>query len=571
LALGPELVFVQAADIAREFKDNKARRAGAGDLWMSVTFSRDRTLLFSWDPEFYGVCRATLSEIRELEGSSSSRPPLLDAIKSHIVGADLSEVSQMKRDRALKLEFRRAVGAGFFQTRRIVCELCGRYSNIILTDEDDRVIESAKHILPEKNRYRTIIPGHIYAPPPELDGISIDDTDPRDGKFPGDIAKLRGIGKPLREAMSKLPLDDIAGIIVFLKSMNAEPCYQVYPRDGNYVTVSPELLPGARVLDARDSLSAAREAVVIPLMRRRTEACKKKIRALLDAAERANERRAEEYAALASGTGEVEQLKRDGRLILANAHLIGRRAEYATLVEWTDEGPAERRLKLDPKKDAAGNAEALFAKYRRKKSAVAMADAMLPKLRQKEYELKEQRALLERNDDWSALFMMRRELEHPGNNGREKGATRENIYAGKAPHGRAEFTDDGAVIFWGLSAKGNRYVTFKLAKADDIWLHAQNIPGAHVLLRFEVKPDDETFDRMVRTAASCAVFYSGYRGSGGIRVDYAERRHVRAIQGGGAANVTYREFGTIMADASLWPRNPLLFSRVSRNPGQKIT
>jgi predicted ribosome quality control (RQC) complex YloA/Tae2 family protein len=487
-----------------------------------------------------------------LEGSSTLRPPLLDAIRSHIAGADLFEASQLRRDRVLKLEFRRAIGAGFFQTRFLVCEACGRYSNLIVTDEAGRVIESAKHILPEKNRYRAIIPGHIYAAPPEMDGVSVDNIDAPDGGFLRDIARVRGIGRPLGEAMGKLPLHDAAEIIGFLKNMDVPPCYQVYPRNGNYVTVSPKLLPDARVLNSSDSLSAARETVVIPLTRRRLASRKKKISSMLDAAERANEKRTGEYAALAAGTGEAEQLKRDGRLILANAHAILRRAESAVLTEWTDEGPVERRIRLDPEKDAAGNAEALFAKYRRKKSAAAMADAMLPKLRQKGYELKEQRALLERNDDWNTLAMMRYELERPAHKGHKTDRAGENIRAGKVPHGRAEFPDDGAVIFWGLSARGNRYVTFRLSKAGDIWLHAQNIPGAHVVLRFGVKPDEDTFERIIRTAASCAVFYSGYSGAGSVRVDYTERRHVRAIQGAGVASVTYKEFRTIMADASLW-------------------
>ncbi|MDR1137269.1 MAG: NFACT family protein, partial [Synergistaceae bacterium] len=528
MALGPELVFAQAIDITREFKDKRVRRANAGNSWISVAFSKDRVILFSWDPEFYGVCRVSPEEIREMEDSSTSRPPLIDAVKSHIVGADLFKASQIKRDRVLKLEFRRTIGAGFFQTRYLICEVCGRYSNIIVMNDDGRIIESAKHILPEKNRYRAIIPGHIYTSPPELDGISIDDIDAGAGEFPRDIVRLRGIGRPFCEAIKKLPLDDAARIIDFLKNMDLKPCYQVYPHDGNYVAVSAELLPGARALASSDSLSAARETVVIPLTRRRTEACKKKITSLLNTALRANEKKIGEYAALASGASEVERLKLDGRLILANAHVIRRRAESAALTEWTDEGPKDRKVTLDPKKDASGNAASLFAKYKRKKSALAAADAMLPKLYQKRYELNEQRVLLERNDDWNTLSMMSHELERPTHDVHKAGGERENPRFEKAPHRRADFPDDGAAILWGLSAKGNRYVTFRLSKADDIWLHAQNIPGAHVVLRFGVKPDEDTFRMMIQTAASCAVFYSGYRGTGSIRVDYTERRHVRA-------------------------------------------
>jgi predicted ribosome quality control (RQC) complex YloA/Tae2 family protein len=552
MAFGPELVFIQASEMTRGFRENRVRRANAGDLWMSLTFPGDATFMFSWDPEFYGVCHASPAEIRKMEDISVSRPPLLDAIKSHIVGADLFGASQLNRDRVLKLEFRRIIGAGFFQTRYLVCEVCGRYSNIILIGEDGLIIESAKHILPEKNRYRTIIPGHTYTPPPKLDGVSIDDIDLSSGEFSQNIGDLQGIGRPFCRVLEKLTRRAASEVIGFLKNMNAKPCYQVYPHDGNYVAVSPKPLPDARVLAADDSFSAARETVITPLMRRRTESRKKKITTLLDAIERSNEKRIAEYAALASGASETERLKIDGRMILENASAIPRHAISVTLTEWTDEGPLERTLKLDPGKDAIGNAESLFAKYKRKKSAAATAAAMLPKLYQKGYELKEQRILLERNDDWNTLSMMRLELERPARNTRKIGEARKNTRIERTPHRRAEFPDDGAVIFWGLSAKGNRYVTFKLSKADDIWLHAQNTPGTHVLLRFGVKPDEATFSRIIQIAASCAVFYSGYRGAGKTRVDFTERRHVRAIQGAGAANVTYKEFRTIMADSSLW-------------------
>ncbi|MDR1508590.1 MAG: hypothetical protein LBS53_03025, partial [Synergistaceae bacterium] len=93
MAFGPELVFFQAVDISREFAQQKVRRADAGDFWIVLTFSRDRSLLFSWHPESYGVCRVTPDEIREFEGAASFRPPILDAIRSHLVGADLRAAS----------------------------------------------------------------------------------------------------------------------------------------------------------------------------------------------------------------------------------------------------------------------------------------------------------------------------------------------------------------------------------------------------------------------------------------------------------------------------------------------
>jgi predicted ribosome quality control (RQC) complex YloA/Tae2 family protein len=271
----------------------------------------------------------------------------------------------------------------------------------------------------------------------------------------------------------------------------------------------------------------------------------------LNKLERANSKKIEEYEALASGGDEIERLKIEGQLILANAYAIRPRAESAVLVEWTEEGAEERLVSLDTDKDASANAEARFAKYRRKKRAVAAADAMLPKLYRERDEIREQRVLLECNDDLNTLNLMMDELGRPRSVSHARDATAKK-YADIAPHRKAEFSDAGAMLFYGLSAKGNRYVTFKAAKADDFWFHARGIPGAHVILRFNAAPDDETRARMTRIAASCAVFYSGARDSGGVKVDYALRRYVRAIQGEGTANVTYREFDTVIVDSSHW-------------------
>jgi predicted ribosome quality control (RQC) complex YloA/Tae2 family protein len=551
LAFGPELVSAQVAEIEREFARNRIRRVNAGNFWISLLFSRDRSLLISWDSECYGVCRVTPEEIRELENASATRPPVVDAIKSHIAGADLWASVQLNRDRVMKLEFRRVIGAGFFQTRYLICELCGRYSNVIVTDEENRVIEAAKHILPDENRYRTIAPGSVYVPPPPLRGISVDEIEISGDSMTDNIDDIAGIGKPVLNALKKLETEEIRVSLKFFKDIRGEALYQVISPPRNYVTLSCAALPGAVLLPAKDSLSAARFAVVSAMTNRAVSSCRKKISAVLDRSERSNSKKIAEYEALASGGDEIERLKTEGQLILANAYAIRARAESAALTCWTEDGAEERIVSLDPDKDALANAEARFAKYRRKKRAAAAANAMLPKLYRERDEIREQRVLLECNGDLNTLYMMMEELGRPRSPSGARGATTKKR-AAVAPHGKTEFSDDGATLFYGLSAKGNRYLTFKVAKAGDLWFHAQGIPGAHVILRFAAAPDDETRARMTRTAALCAAFYSGARNSGGVKVDYAPRRYVRAIQGGGAANVTYREFDTIIVDPSLW-------------------
>jgi predicted ribosome quality control (RQC) complex YloA/Tae2 family protein len=163
--------------------------------------------------------------------------------------------------------------------------------------------------------------------------------------------------------------------------------------------------------------------------------------------------------------------------------------------------------------------------------------------------------LLDCHGDLATLVAMRAEME----NAREKGRPGQKGQKGQKksaeslpPHGRLELGEPDVSIFWGLSAKGNHYVTFRLAKPDDLWLHAKDIPGAHVVLRFDRMPDEEAYGRAVRIAASCAARYSRAGSGGPVRVDFTERRYVRPIPGGGGAHVTYREFSTIAADPALW-------------------
>jgi predicted ribosome quality control (RQC) complex YloA/Tae2 family protein len=105
----------------------------------------------------------------------------------------------------------------------------------------------------------------------------------------------------------------------------------------------------------------------------------------------------------------------------------------------------------------------------------------------------------------------------------------------------------------GLSARGNRYVTFKQASGDDLWLHANEIPGAHVVIR-GVKGREALAGRedVLLFAASLAAAHSRAKDALSVQVDYTERRYVRAVPGPAAALVTYTNPGTVRADPGFW-------------------
>lgn len=561
MALGPELIFAVSGEVAKSFAQNKIRKVEAFDNWLSLTFSRDRILLFSWDSEFYGCPLASPDEIRELSHVAASKPPIINAVKSHLLGAELMDASAVNRDRVLSISFRRPVGAGVYQIKYLLFEASGRYSNLMILDENQKIIEAAKHIHPDTNRYRSTLPGSVYIPPPAINGIPIDRFELHGREALEKIDSITGIGKPLISAVRRTceePEADCGEIIAGLSFFKTAQTTQaqpevVYQTIGNYVTLFPVLLNGAVRLEVRDALEAARHCVVSPLLHRHLERLKKSLRAHLAQHAKINDRKIRESERLLADEAAAEQLLLYGKLILANAWAIPPRASEADLTEWTETGELQHRVSLDPQKDAPQNAERYFTKYKKKRAAIERAKKLLSGLYLERDELQEQEALLECHTSAATLLMMMEE-SMPEKHGKqpkgEKGAqAREQPLP---PHKRFQFDWANAALYIGLSAKGNHYLTFRLAKSGDTWLHAQNIPGAHVILRFQDQPDEETRQRMLEIAAAGAAYYSKGRSTGRVRVDYTERKHVRAITGGGPAQVTYKEFSTISADVSIW-------------------
>ncbi|MDR1515124.1 MAG: NFACT family protein [Synergistaceae bacterium] len=544
MSLGPELIEALSKEIAG-LLCRRLRKAESKDSWLALSFPGDRIIFFSWDAEFYGLCEAMPDEVRALLELASSRPPIQSAVKSHLAGSQLAESRVIGRDRVLELSFRREVGAGFFQTRKLVFEASGRYSNLVLLDERGIVIESAKHIYPETNRYRSIIPGQPYTPPPPIAGVPPEDF----SGGPDELENISGLGKPLLSAIKEACMVSgrrDAGKFI-RRGLDEPPMYQTL---GRYVTLFPELLGGASRIDTDSALSAARECVILPLIDRHASKARKAAAAKIERLSSINARKIADAEAAQTDTAAAERLKSSGQIILANIWRIPPRAAFADLPEWGEYGETIRRVELDPNKDAPANAERYFAKYRKKRASAERSRQILPRLYSERDVIREQEALLACHSDALTIRSMLDELSRDAGETPSTGKKpKERL---KPPHKRVEFKDANAMILIGLSAAGNHYVTFRLAAGDDIWFHAQGTPGAHVILRFTAKPDQETLERMTVTAASAAAFHSKARESGRVRVDYTQRRYVRAIPGAGPAQVTYKEFSSIIADASSW-------------------
>ncbi|HPX03764.1 MAG TPA: NFACT family protein [Synergistaceae bacterium] len=518
----------------------RVRKLEGGDSWVAVSVFGGTVLLLSWGSQNCGIAVISEKEKKELLAGSKQTPPIVNALKSSISGAELTGVCQLNRDRIIRLTFTKIIGAGFSNTRHLTLEMMERYSNLIFTDENETILETAKHIHPADNRFRSVLPGHHYSMPPEFNGIPLEDwlRDPTSDT----LRSVAGFGKKLLEKLSEVEVERAARLLDGFYKNETDTSLYTPQKIKNYLTVLPELLEGASPLPDAAVSDTGHLTVMSPIadvsIQRRRKAVTDQIRREIVR----RERQIKDIEKLLYEE-DADKYKKYGDALVANSWQITPGAREASVTYWDGDGNEIRdTVPLDPRLSAAKNAASYYAKYKKIISARERAVKILAKVKEELDDLREQYAIVMSMDDPESLALVEEELgikvvKNP-KNGRKKTA------APLPPHKR--FDLGYALVFAGLSSRGNRYVTFKLASPGDIWFHARGVPGSHVILRFTSTPTEEERDKAIRFCASLAAKYSRNGGSPGQRVDYTLRKFVSPIRGG-EANVTYRNFSSIAA------------------------
>ncbi|MBQ3345820.1 MAG: NFACT family protein [Synergistaceae bacterium] len=547
MALGPEFISGLAGEI-RKSLPLRINRIEGGASWAALKTSGEKWLLLSWTSGASGICIATQNEINALREISPSRASITEAMKSRLShGGEIYSVSQINNDRILELSAHRRVSAGVSVNYSLILEITEPVANFILLDGDGKIDEAARHSTPDTNHYRTILPGHSYTPPPEFDGITL--THGKTLRFE-DIQNLKGVGRPLaRLIMSQWPERDAVSwqsALMKIADGDSDSVCRIITKN-NYLTRIDFPLEGTREI-GRNPLEAARFGVLMPLLRRGREKTLHEIDAKIKRAVKAKERHRDGLSKQLKECREAEIFRLKGEAILSHIYEIPKRAENITLTDW--EGN-ELNITLDPDLSPSRNAERYFKRYRKAKGNPEEITANLDAVNSAIRELKEQHSLLEAIDDPESFTEAVKDLAEwisPAKTqpqSRNPKRKKENI----PPH--LSINIDGVNILVGLSARGNRYVTLKTARPEDIWLHAHEMPGAHVIIRGLKRSELETSRRdILEYAARLAASHSSGKTSGSVPIDYTERKYVRSVPGT-VALVTYTNPGTLRVNPNV--------------------
>jgi len=481
-------------------------------------------LLLSWHAE---IARVHLSFRKPRNAPIPSG--LLQAVRAHVVGGRLESVEQQGFDRVVRLSFRGPKGR-----RDLVLEAMGKHSNLALLDDGGRILSCGKVVGRSKSR-RPVLPGHPYAPPPFAARPSLlDATDPsgledREGASPFLLKWIRAHPGGFDAAMT-----DVRAAAGGAAGAYLSPGHGAYP-----------LNPAALGLEAfeRPSISVALDQhysahLVRVSFEQARSSLEGQLRRVLAARLRALEgvRQGLEEAA------EADSVTRQAELILA----FGPSTEPGSrsVPAFDAEGrPVE--LTIDAEAGWLGTAERLFAKAKRLKAAARELAIRMGRLTE---EIGDLEAYLAKLGSASQL----REVEEV----REVAAARRWLSQQRSSKGgEAERAFDGhrirevsgpagVVALVGLNAEANDYLTTRVAKPNDLWLHVRGAVSAHVVIPTGNRPERITREQL-EWAARLAVENSPSKHSGFVPVDYTLKKHVRKPRGSSPGAVFYTHEKTI--------------------------
>lgn len=506
------------------------------------------------------------------------QPPMLCMLlRKKLQGAKLLEITQPDLERALMLKFDSVNELGDHVELTLAVEIMGRYSNIILVDENGKIIDALKRVDAEMSSERLVLPGLLYRLPPPQDKLSmltctVEEIMARIDVLPRDMELSKALMSVLQgiSPIIAREVENSAGLghEVYVKSMtppqrrrtemyvttlmetaenvSGTPHIVIDPQNkpkdfafmdirqyGNAMTVS-EKKSFSEMLDA---FYAERDQ--IERMRVKSQDL---LRLLANHADRLSRKIANQQAEL-SACAERDTLRIKGDLLSANMYAIQKGETSVKLQNFYDENLAELEIALDPALTPQQNAQKYYKNYRKAKTAeeklteqIGLAQTELTYIDS----VFESLALAENERD---LNEIRAELAEQGYVRRRTGKKNQKQPALSAP---LKFkTSDGFTVLVGRNNRQNDKLTMKDANNNDIWFHTKNIPGSHTVLVTDGKAPTET---AMEEAAVLAAQHSRAKDSAQVPVDYTQIRYVSKPQGAKPGMVIYVQYKTVYVD-----------------------
>lgn len=473
------------------------------------------------------------------------KPPMLTMLfRKLLCGAKLVDIKQEGFERILTLVFDARDDLGDPVEYRLIIEIMGKYSNIILVDKNNKIIECVKRIDEQKSSVREILPGLTYHLPPAQDKMNI----LQDSIF--DIeAKMKAFDTTRGKAASKViqgisPI--VANEIEFDLSLsglkthiaNPTPTVVILDKPKDFTFFMPHQYGDLCEYKTFDTFSELIdffyfEKVKIERIRQRSNDLFHHINVLKERAVRKAINRQKEL----DDCKDKEKLKVYGDLINSNLYRLEKGAMFYDLENFYDNN-SPIRIPVDPTLTPAQNAQKYYKDYRKKQVAQTKLNQFIQEANIEAEYLDTVLDELSRVQTDSEITAIRSELSAGGFLG--KTGTK-NLKEKKLPP-KKYMSSEGYTIFVGRNNVQNDKLTLKTAKNYDLWFHTKDVPGSHVIV--EAIKEKPFTDKVIRQAAMLAVVHSKAYASSNVAVDYTIVKNVHKPNGAKPGMVIYDDYNT---------------------------
>lgn len=481
------------------------------------------------------------------------QPPMFCMLlRKHIEGGIVKDIRQISLDRIVHIDLEARDELGDIRLKTLIVEIMGRHSNLILIDtNENKIIDSLKHLPPSLNSYRTVLPGAEYIPPPEqnkLNPLAIDkDTilmkvDFNQGKMHEQLVKhFAGLSPTISKEIvhragfaNKETLPE-AFLSVMDLIRKEQYTFEIVRSKRDMFSI----IPLTHIEGERTAFSTVNEMLdrfyFGKAERDRIKQQAHDLEKFLINELNKNKRKLKKLEKTLEESENARQYQLYGELLTAYMHEIKRGMSVAELDNYYEPGTTVT-IELDPKKTPSENAQRYFQKYNKAKNAVDIVKRQIEETLENiaYYEL-----LLAQMEkaDLEDIAEIREELEEQGILKRKQQKQKKKT---EKPKIETYHSSEGIPILVGKNNKQNEYLTLKLANKNDTWLHAKDIPGSHVVIRSE-----QFGDATLNEAAMLAAYFSKAKQSSNVAVDYTKIRYVKKPNGAKPGFVTYTNQKTL--------------------------
>ena len=451
-------------------------------------------------------------------------------MRKYLQGAVIEAIQQVENDRILEISVSNKNEIGDSVAVTLVIEIMGKHSNIILLDKaSGKIIEAIKHVGFSQNSYRTILPGSTYVAPPQTGSLNpftvgneklfeilhIEDLEPKRLQ-----QIFQGLGRDTATELSgRLTADKLKTFRSFFTSPTQPSLTEKSFSALLFSDSKTQMSTLSELLDSFYKDKAERDRV--------NQQASELIRRVENELEKNRKKLGKQEEELLA-TENAEEFRQKGELLTTFLHQVPNDQDQVELDNYyTGE---KIIISLDKALTPNQNAQRYFKRYQKLKEAVKHLTILIEETRATILYLESVETALSQAS-LTEIAEIREELIQTGFIRRRQ---REKIQKRQKPE-KYLATDGQTIILVGRNNLQNDELTFKMAKKDELWFHAKDIPGSHVVITGNLQPSDE-----VKTdAAELAAYFSKARLSNLVQVDMIETRKLNKPTGGKPGFVTY--------------------------------